>query len=77
MQSLLAVDVAYQIMRQRQREADQYALIALARGATTRARSQAPRAAQMWLAQALRRLAVRLDSSVVCEPTSPAIAIAR
>lgn len=77
MQSLLAVDVAYQIMRQRQREAAQYALVALARGAATSARSQSPHAAQLWLAQALRRLALRLDPCVVCEPTSPAMAIAR
>ena len=76
MQSLLAVDVAFQIMRDRQREAARNVLVAQARAAT-QPRLQEAHAAQVWLAQSLRRLAVRLDPSVVCEPCPPAIAIAR
>ena len=77
MQSMMALDLAHQLMRERRLEADRDALADMARRATTQARSQAPHAAQLWLAQGLRRLAIRLDPSVVCEPTSPAVAIAR
>ena len=77
MQSMIALDLAHQIMREHQLEADRDALADMARRASSQARSQAPHAAQLWLAQGLRRLAVRLDPRVVCEPTSPAIAIGR
>ena len=76
MQTLLAVDVAFQIMRDRQREAHHRALVALAGGAQPPP-SQAPGAVQLWLAQAMRRLAVRLDPSVICEPKSATIAVVR
>ena len=76
MQSLLSVDVAYQIMRDRQRQADRSILAAQARDAA-QPRSQGPNAAQVWLADALRRLAVRLDPDIVCDPSCAAIAIAR
>ena len=76
MQSLLSVDVAYQIMRDRQRQADHSVLAALARDAA-QPRSQGPKAAQVWLADALRRLAVRLDPDIVCDPSCAAISTAR